>query len=132
MAYSGYLLKVNGTEFPMKYIEEKSYIVHPDQRLDVDSGRDTTGVLHRAVVDHMPTKIEFNTRPLTSTDIAAISELLQLSPSNTQRKATVQYYNPETDSYDTAECYVPDVEYTIAWIGSKVHYDTIRYAFIEY
>lgn len=135
MAYAGYLLKVNGTEFPMKYIAEKSYTVHPDQRIDLDSGRDTTGVLHRAVVSHMPVKIEFNTVPLNSADVAEISRLLNLSRSNAQRKCTVQYYNTETDSYASATCYVPNLDYTIDWIdkaNNRVHYSAVRYAFIEH
>ena len=135
MAYNGYLLKVNGTAFPMKYIVEKSYVAHPDQRIDLDSTRDTTGVLHRSVVSHMPMKIEFNTLPITNADVAQISAMLQLNRSNRQRTVSVEYYNTETDSYNTATCYVPNLDYTVDWIDKEnnvVHYSAIRYAFIEY
>ena len=135
MAYNGYLLKVNGTAFPMKYIVETSYVVSPDQRLDLESQRDATGVLHRNVCEHMPVKIEFKTTPLTDSDVSEISRILLLDKSNRERTATVEYYNTETGGYATAKCYVPNLEYTIDWIDNEkntVHYNSTRYAFIEY
>lgn len=133
--YNGYLVKVNGTVFPMKYIAEKSYIVHPDQRLDLDSERDATGVLHRSVVSHMPNKIEFTTLPLNNTEVAEVTRITRLGPSNRSRDVTLELYNPETDGYKTARCYIPNLDYTIDWIDNKekvIHYSPIRYAFIEY
>ena len=133
--YNGYLVKVNGTVFPMKYIAEKSYIVHPDQRLDLDSERDATGVLHRSVVSHMPNKIEFTTLPLNNTAVAEVPRITRLGPSNRSRDVTLELYNPETDGYETARCYIPNLDYTIDWIDNEkkvIHYSPIRYAFIEY
>ena len=133
--YNGYLVKVNGTVFPMKYIAEKSYIVHPDQRLDLDSERDATGVLHRSVVSHMPNKIEFTTLPLNNTEVAEVTRITRLGPSNRSRDVTLELYNPETDGYETARCYIPNLDYTIDWIDNEkkvIHYSPIRYAFIEY
>lgn len=133
--YNGYLVKVNGTVFPMKYIAEKSYIVHPDQRLDLDSERDATGVLHRSVVGHMPNKIEFTTLSLNNSEVAEITRITGLGPSNRSRDVTLELYNPETDGYETARCYIPNLDYTIDWIdneGKIIHYSPIRYAFIEY
>lgn len=133
--YNGYLVKVNGTVFPMKYIAEKSYIVHPDQRLDLDSERDATGVLHRSVVSHMPNKIEFTTLPLNNTEVAEVTRITRLGPSNRSRDVTLELYNPETDGYETARCYIPNLDYTIDWIDNEkkvIHYFPIRYAFIEY
>lgn len=133
--YNGYLVKVNGTVFPMKYIAEKSYIVQPDQRLDLDSERDATGVLHRSVVGHMPNKIEFTTLSLNNSEVAEITRITGLGPSNRSRDVTLELYNPETDGYETARCYIPNLDYTIDWIdneGKIIHYSPIRYAFIEY
>lgn len=133
--YNGYLVKVNGTVFPMKYIAEKSYIVHPDQRLDLDSERDATGVLHRSVVNHMPNKIEFTTLPLNNAEVAEITRITRLGPSNRSRDVTLELYNPETDGYETARCYIPNLDYTIDWIDNEkkvIHYSPVRYAFIEY
>lgn len=133
--YNGYLVKVNGTVFPMKYIAEKSYIVHPDQRLDLDSERDATGVLHRSVVSHMPNKIEFTSLPLNNAEVAEVTRITRLGPSNRSRDVTLELYNPETDGYETARCYIPNLDYTIDWIDNEkkvIHYFPIRYAFIEY
>ena len=52
-----------------------------------------------------------------------------------ERKVTIQYYNEETDGYKTAECYVPDIDYTIDHIDltkNIVFYKPVRIAFIEY
>lgn len=133
--YNGYLVKVNGTVFPMKYIAEKSYTAHPDQRLDLDSERDATGVLHRQVVSHMPNKVEFSTISLTNTEVAEITRITGLGPSNRARDVTIELYNTETDGYETARCYIPNLEYSIDWIDNEkkvIHYSPIRYAFIEY
>ena len=135
MAYNGYLLKVNGTIFPMKFIAEKTYKVHPDQRLDIDSARDTTGVLHRSVVDHMPNKIEFTTIEITNKDVSEITRITGLARTNKPRDVMVELYNPETDEYSEALCYIPNLEYLIDWIDNEnnvIHYSPIRYAFIEY
>ena len=52
MAFSGYLIKftaANGTvtEFPITYIRYETYKATPNQRMDLDPTRDTTGLLHR-------------------------------------------------------------------------------------
>lgn len=133
MAYQGYLLKVNGTVFPMSYICEQSYAVHPDQRQDLDSQRDATGTLHRTVVAHMPQKVEFTTLPLTNAEVAHIASITGLGPSNKRRDVAVVLYNPETDGYVSAACYIPNLDYELDWVeGETIHYKPIRYAFIEY
>ena len=64
MAYAGYLIKVggaDGTVFPMKYIRVETYKCTPNQRIDQGSDSDATGTLHRTVLPHTRTKIEFET-----------------------------------------------------------------------
>ena len=131
--YRGYLLKVNGTTFPTKYIVEKSYTVSPNQRIDQNSERDATGGLHRSVCEHMPTKIEFQTRPIDNNDVAAINSVLNVGTANIERKVTIEYYDMETDSYKTATCYMPNPQFTVKYCDSNnIYYDSVRYAFIEY
>lgn len=136
MSFGGYLIRLTKTnaELPMTYMKAESYNVEPNQRLESEAGRAVSGLLHRTTIDHTATKIEFETPPLTNTQAAALNTLLQSNMSDTHRKdITINYYDPETDNYKTADCYMPDVKYTITQVrGSSLVYKPIRYAFIEY
>ena len=57
--YKGYLLKINGTELPGQYIQD--YSSTPNQAQDKDSYQDLTGELHREILPHTRSKIEFKT-----------------------------------------------------------------------
>ena len=132
MAYQGYLIKVGNTVFPMKYIRAETYKCTPNQRIDQDSDSDATGMLHRNVLPHTRTKIEFETpQMLRGADVLAISTLLGLSGS--RRDVTITYWDHESQSYKTGKCYVPDISYQLMRnTGSDLAYMPIRYAFIEY
>ena len=139
MAFNGYLIKVggsSGTVLPMKHMRHESYKATPDQRLETDAKRDLTGLLHRNTVEHTATKIEIETPVITNIDLQSLLTILRSHWSNQlERKVTIQYYNEETDGYKTAECYVPDIDYTIDHIDltkNIVFYKPVRIAFIEY
>lgn len=139
MAYAGYLLKVKSgnsyTVVPTQYIEGKTYSVTPNQRMEWSAERDVTGVLKRETVANMPPKIEFQTiQRLTNTQVSALNTIFSNAYTDAaQRRLTIQYYDPETDTYKDADCYMPDVEYKISEIDStKVYYEQLRYAFIGY
>lgn len=136
MAYAGYLVKIGATELPMKYIQLSSYTVTPNQRLDIEAERDATGVLHREVVDHTASKIEFSTPYIKGSEVAVLNAMLQAAYTDVKsRSITIEYFDPETNGYKTADCYMPDVEYNIYSVGlvaDEVLYNPVRYAFIEY
>lgn len=137
MAFNGYLIRLggsNGTILPLKYMKTESYNAEPNQRMESEAKRAITGLLHRTTVEHTATKIEFETPIMTNRDISALNNLLIANMSNVHRKdITIQYYDNETDSYKTADCYIPDVKYPILRIENNIiYYDSIRYAFIEY
>lgn len=139
MAFSGYLIKVGtGTpvEIPMKYMRAETYSVTPNQRLEWSAERDVTGVLHRETTPNMPPKIEFKTPLMTNTDIAALNTILNNAYSvSAERKLSVTYYDPESDSYKVHNCYMPDVKYEIRNVDSVnnvINYEELRYAFIGY
>lgn len=133
MAYQGYLIKVGNTVFPMKYIRVETYKCTPNQRIDQDSDSDATGTLHRNVLPHTRSKIEFETpQMLRGADVLAISTLLGLA-GNARRDVTITYLDHESQDYKTGKCYVPDVSYQIMRnTGDDLVYMPIRYAFIEY
>lgn len=140
MAFSGYLIKVGPAgaevEIPLKYMRAETYSVTPDQRLEWSAERDVTGVLHRETVANMPPKIEFSTPLMTNSDINSLNSILSAAYSVAEeRKLRVKYYDPETDTYKTHNCYMPDVKYEIRnvdTVNNVINYQELRYAFIGY
>lgn len=138
MAFNGYLIKVGSpaVEIPLKYMRAETYSVTPNQRLEWSAERDVTGVLHRETTANMPPKIEFNTPLMTNKDIKALNTILSNAYSNaTERKLSVTYYDPESDTYKTHDCYMPDVKYEIRnvdTVNNVINYEELRYAFIGY
>lgn len=138
MAFTGYLIKVGSpaVEIPLKYMRAETYSVTPQQRMEWSAERDVNGYLHRQTVPNMPPKIEFKTPLMTNTDIVALNTIIQNAYSNvSERKLSVTYYDPESDSYKTHDCYMPDVKYEIRnvdTIKNVINYEELRYAFIGY
>lgn len=132
--FSGFLLKIGDTEFPLKYMNTKTYTTTPLVRQDLESYRDANGYLHRDVLPHKPTKIEFTTPPIENKDVVEINALFRENFINeAERKLNITYYNMETDQYLSCEAYMPDTSYVINNIlNGVVYYDPIRLAFIEY
>lgn len=140
MAFAGYLIIVgtgdNANFVPLKYMRAETYSVTPQQRMEWSAERDVNGNLHRVTVANMPPKIEFKTPLMTNTKIKELNDILQRAYTDaTQRKLPVTYYDPESDSYKTHDCYMPDVEYVIRNVddtNNVINYEELRYAFIGY
>ena len=138
MAFNGYLIKVGSpaVEIPLKYMRAETYQVTPNQRLEWSAERDVTGVLHRETTPNMPPKIEFNTPLMTNSEISALNTILNTAYTNVaERKLPVEYYDPESDTYKTHDCYMPDVHYEIRnvdTVRNVINYEELRYAFIGY
>lgn len=124
--FQGYLLKINGSELPMKFIQ--TYKVTPDQLQDKDSYQDITGQLHRDVLPHTRSKIDFTTPYLWR---EAKQELQGFFPDRTEVTAT--YWNDEKNDYVSGIFYIPDIEFQVYRIvGNDMEYFPIRVALIEY
>ena len=137
MAFSGYLIKLGGNSgdnLHMELIAAESSSDTPDQRLESKAARAATGVLYRSTCSHKATKIEIETVPMTNKDLTGLMSLIasHFSDAN-QRKLNLQYYDNETDNYNTGTFYMPDIQYKILRVdGNTIYYDSIRLAFIEY
>lgn len=131
MAFSGYLVKVGNYTIPLTYIKLESYKSMPDQRQDLDSYRDANGVLHRNVLAHTATKIEFETPYLTHNQMRTLIQNIRANYIDSlARSCLVTYYNEETDTYKTGTFYMPGtMEYQ--WYNKEI-YAPSRFAFIEY
>lgn len=142
MAFSGYLIKVKNqttsayVEIPLKYMRAETYSVTPQQRMEWSAERDVNGFLHRVTVPNMPPKIEFETPLMNNTEIATLNTIIQNGYIDaSERKVNIQYYDPESDSYKTHDCYLPDVNYNIRNVdvtNRVINYEQLRYAFIGY
>lgn len=140
MAFNGKLVQLktgaNYVDFPLRYMKAESYKVTPDQRLEVQATRATTGVLHRNTVNHTASKIEFDTPPITNNEVSSINTLLSNAYTDSlQRQLDLKYYDPLSDSYKTGTFYVPDINFEINRVDTNtntIYYNPIRIAFIEY
>lgn len=128
MAFAGYLLKVNGTIFPNRFIKIDTYQITPNQLIDDDTYTDGNGKLHRSVLEHKRTKCEFTTANISEADSVIITGFIP----NTVT-VNIEYWNPKKHIYETAVCYTPDITYEIHQLtATDISYKPIRLAFIEY
>jgi hypothetical protein len=109
----------------------ESYKSAPNQRQDLDSYRDADGYLHRNVLSHTATKIEFETPYLWRNEMRSLIQGIRGNYTNDlERRCEVTYYDDETDTYKTGTFYMPGtVEYNVY---NKAIYAPSRFAFIEY
>ncbi len=134
MAYNNYLIKVGSYIIPLKYIKANAYTATYAGQ-DLDSYRDTDGVLHRQALDHPCLKVEFETVPmLTNTEMSTLMSNIRSNYLNaTEKKVHVSAYVPEIDSYIEGDCYIPDISFSIYGVFNNViKYNSIRLAFIQY
>lgn len=134
MAYEGYLLKVGNTIFNLDWIKYDTYSVTPNIRQDKDSYEDCNGVLHRNVLPHRPSKIEFETRVLDNTQAGLIMSTVKSAWTNIgERKLSITFWNPEENGYTTADAYMPDIQWKIMDAdNTKLRYRPARICFICY
>ena len=145
MSYTGNLISlqdigsnpVTWTDIPLKYIRYSTYKVTPCQRLDLDTGlRDLTGKMHRNVVNHVVTKIEFELASMSSGELDSLMQTIRSRWIRwLERDVNLRYYDPENNVYRTGHFYMPDIPFDIRNIdetNNRINYNQIRLAFIEY
>ena len=127
--YKGWLLEIEGTKLPMKYIAHNSYGASPDQKQDEDSYQDGYGELHRNVLPHTRTKIEWNTPNMVH--LTDLDELLSFFPD--KDKIQVRYWNDKRLGYYTGEFYCPTIQFNYYDSSDNdIRYNSIILALIEY
>lgn len=139
MAFAGYFIKLggaSGTVLPNRYIRYDTYEVEPAQRLDLDSTRDLTGVMHRNVLKHTATRIDFTVPHLSNAEHDTLLDLLRNNMSNKHSKTiTLQYWNDEVHDYRQGKFYMPDLKFKIRSVDEvdkTILYDECKLTFIEY
>ena len=136
MAFNGYLLKLGADIFPLSFVYRNTYTVTPNRRQDLDSLRNADGVLERTVLDHMPSTISFQVKPMYNKDLNELMSFIRNHYSNEKEKKLVgEYYCPDIDDYKTGEFYVPDISFPIDMVdveNRRILYREFQLEFIEY
>ena len=128
MAFLGYLLKINGVIFPNKFIAVETYQITPNQKTDEDSYVDGNGKLHRTVLAHERSKMEFSTPQIRESENVSLQSYF---PNTVSMSA--EYWNPRKHAYESGTFYTPDIVFDIFTITTTdVRYKPIRLALIEY
>ena len=130
--YAGYFLKFGGTKLPNSYLT--SFSSTPNQRSELSAYRDNNNLLNRVTSPNFKTKITFKTKPLFIDEKINMQNIIAGGYTNyIERKASVTYYNDETDSYYTGDFYVPDVNFTVKYCsGNTIVYAPVEITLIEY
>lgn len=135
MAFSGYLISIgsNPEKFFEKFIVCQSYKVSK-KIIDLNSYRDGNGELKRNALDHVSYTITFDVKPMNNTRMQTFLDGIRSNFSiPKERKVSVTFYNPESDSYVTSDFYMPDPEFTIEKIeNGQVYFKTTTIKFIGY
>lgn len=132
MAFNGrYYIKVGTYEIPLSIMKAGSYKSSPAQRQDMDSYVDADGYLHRSVVTHKRSKLEFQLIYLNEHDFRGFMDSLTANYTDgPERKVHLTYYEEEYGNYVEGDFYLPgtiDFEHLNKDINGEN-----RIAFIEY
>lgn len=131
MAFQGYLLKNTETNriFPNNYIIVDSYDSTPNQRTeDKNSYTDGDGKKHISVLPHTYSGVELDTRRIN------LSEKIEIQSFFPDRESVMlEYWNDETNQYETGEFRVPDLTFRIYDITeTDIIYNQVHIVFEEY
>ena len=138
MAFAGYLLKAVDTNevFPNQYIEYESWTSTPDRREELVAYRDdNTRNLVRVTAAGKKSTFSFNLRDgLHLKDKQKIQSFFTRAEVDTdQRKVQLEFWNDETNSYDTGFFYRPNMPFPIKSITENdIVYGKLSLEFIEY
>lgn len=126
MAFSGYYLKFDGVQLSNKYVN--NYKCTPNRRTDKNSGINTSGVLKRKILPHKRSGITFNTGFVTDADLSTLSSIF-----SGRDNVSISYWNPAKQSYETGDCYLPDIEFEVLLEQNGVNtYRPVNLELIEY
>lgn len=136
MAFDGYLLKMGEDIFPLSFVFKESYKITPNRRQDLNSNRNANGKLDRYVLDHMPSTISFQTKPMYNDELDKMMSFIRSHYIiEKEKKLNLTYYCPDINRYKTGEFYIPEPEYPINFVDlekKRIFYNGFQLEFIEY
>lgn len=119
MAFEGWLIKFGSTALPNSYLE--AYEDTPNQRLEIDSYRDTAALLHRETSPNFKTKIVLPIRKLYLGEKILLKAIVDSgivdrggeNSGKRERKVSIVYWNDEEMDYKPGIFYMTDIKYRI-------------------
>lgn len=140
MAFQGYYIKmIKGNTswiFPLSKMMINTAEFSPYKVMDLDPYYDSTGLLHRNVVEHTSASLKFSTPPMPLSEKESLMAKIRSMYTNVKaRDCTIEYYNDETGNYDTADCYMVEPKFRPKEknaITGEILYDSIDIEFIKY
>ena len=136
MAYSGYLLKLDKTNyiFPKKHINWDSYKSKPGQRQSLDAYTDLDGLTHDNALPHTKTEITFSTLPMSEKEWEQLMGNVRanyLVPE--ARDLNITYFDFEQCIYRSGHFYLDkSFQASANVVGGKLRYNEAAWTFIEY
>ena len=134
MAFNGYLIRIGAYDnFFDQFIQYQSYKASRKVQ-DIDSYRDTNGVLHRNVLEHESLVVEFTVRPLNNLQMESFYNAIRSNFTvQKERRLQLTCYMPELNDYITEDVYMPDPDFQIKKLeGPLVFYEPLQIKFIGY
>lgn len=116
-------------------IKAETFKITPNARQDLDSYRDTEGVLQRNALAHTATIVEFDTVPMWDSKFSSMMSAITSSYSNVnERDGTATYFDEENQTTKTGHFYL-DSNFQVSvmqqW-GNRTLYDSCHFKFVEY
>ncbi len=116
-------------------IKAETFKITPNARQDLDSYRDTEGVLQRNALAHTATIVEFDTVPMWDNKFSSMMSAITSSYSNVnERDGTATYFDEENQTTKTGHFYL-DSNFQVSvmqqW-GNRTLYDSCHFKFVEY
>lgn len=116
MAFEGYYLKFAGQAVPSNLLVSESYVCKPGQKIIIDSFVDADRTEHRDISQNTKASVSVTTRDyLTSEQKNSLMSILKQGILNqVEGRYEVTYWNPNTDTYESMQAFMEDIEYTVA------------------
>lgn len=116
-------------------IKAETFKITPNARQDLDSYRDTEGVLQRNALAHTATIVEFDTVPMWDNKFSSMMSAITSSYSNVnERDGTATYFDEENQTTKTGHFYL-DSNFQVSILqqwGNRTLYDSCHFKFVEY
>lgn len=136
--FKGYLLRATATNtiFPNNYILLESWSSTPNQREEIKAYREENSRdLHRITAAGKKSKWSFSVKPkIHLADKIIIQNFFTDAEVDAdERKIELEYWNDETNTYETGYFYRPNTEFPIYKItNDDIIYNSIKITGVEY
>lgn len=128
MSFLGYLLKVDGTIIPNKYINISTYNTSPDTRRVLDGYYDGDDIYREILSPHTRSSINFSTNGML-----ADGKIFIMDKFGAKKNLNIEYWNEITEEYKTGLFKAEDFKISLYKIkGNNRFYQPVGISLIEY